>query len=90
MLPTDPKIRALSPYQTLWLATHIKKEQMEEREYYYNLAKMVCSVINPTVAVKAFKEPDEEEFVENENFEQDLKALDPEFNMDSVKDYLGD
>lgn len=50
---------------------------------------MVCAVVNPTMASKVFKNT-EQEVTENENFEGDIKSLDPNFDPKSVEDLLGD
>ena len=89
MLPTDPKIRSLSPFQSLWLYTHIIKEKKEERDYMYNLVKLVCTISNPSVAKAAFNADTQEQTV-NDNFENDLKSIDPNFKMDEYKEFLED
>ena len=65
------------------------KEKKEDRDYMYNLAKLVCTVSNPSVAKMAFN-TDKTEETSNENFENDLKSIDPNFKMDEYKEFLED
>lgn len=53
------------------------------------MCKMVCTMVNPEAAKKVFR--DEEELVtENSNFEADIKAMDPKFDVNSISDLMGD
>jgi hypothetical protein len=65
------------------------KEKREERDYMYDMVKLICSVINPSAAKEIFS-PENQVIVTNSNFEQDLRNIDPNFNMDTVKEFLGD
>ena len=95
VLPSDKSIRALSPFQTLWIYTHIKKEQAEERKFQTELVKVLSYMINPTSAKKVFDPkpgPSIENGVEREDinisenaFIAQLKAMDPSFNVASYK-----
>lgn len=89
MLPTDPRIKSLSPYQVLWLFGHIVKEKREERAFLTDMVKLLCAMINPEGAKKVFSREDET-IIGDSDFEANIKSLDPHFNFNAVKDLLGE
>lgn len=75
----------LSPFQELWLYSHVKRRQLLDQDKEEGYAKLLCTFINPKAAEKAFKE---KEVSESAGFVDDLKELFPNFNPDDYKDVL--
>lgn len=57
----------------------------KEEERLWNALRLLCTFINPQAAEKVFKEP---EVSVNVGFEDNLKALDPNFDISKYKDVL--
>ena len=86
MLPTDKRLVSLSPFQEMWTYAHLKKHERRQYEKMYDLAKMVCSFINPTAAEAHFSV--KPETIENTGFLDDIRKMDPKFKPDQYADLL--
>jgi hypothetical protein len=91
-LPTDSALRGLSPFQSLWLYTHIKKEQAEDRKFFTDLIRTLSYMINPRAAKKVFDSTESERGVQRESVEMtekdfisQIKKMDPTFDESGYK-----
>jgi hypothetical protein len=66
--------------------TRLKKHEEARHKDMYDLAKLICSFINPKGAAEHFSAKPES--VENVGFYDDLKAIDPNFDADNYADML--
>ena len=54
----------------------------------WEMVKVLAAVINPSAAKEMFREDEDSQETLNENFEADLKAIDPGFEMSSCKEIM--
>jgi hypothetical protein len=87
MLPTDQRILGLSPFQQIWIYSHIKRLRKVEAEERMSALRLICTFINPKAAKEVFGE---REIVESSGFFEDLKSMDPNFNPDEYDEILRD
>lgn len=85
MMPNDPRIEALSPFQELWVSGHIMKKKKEDYELALGNVKLICSFIDPARAKQVFTEGERSE---STGFLADLAKLDPNFKAEDYADVL--
>ena len=85
ILPTDDRIKNLSPFQSLWLYAHIRRESNAENKRQWDVVKFLAAVINPAMAKQLLKDDTDSVVTVNESFENDLKNIDPGFDMAEYK-----
>lgn len=87
MLPTDPRLHSLSPFQEMWLMAQIQKRRQSEEARMFDNIKLVCSFIDPDRAKKVFTEGDRVE-VSDDDFFAEMKAMDQNFDSAEYKEIL--
>ena len=66
--------------------THLKKHEGRQQKQMYDLAKLICSFVNPGAAEDFFSVKPES--IENVGFVDDMKKLDPNFDISKYEDML--
>ena len=85
-MPNDPRLLSLSPAQEFWIYAHIKRGQVAETKKMYDLAKLICSFINPEAAKSLFQTP--VDTVENVGFLDDIRKIDPNFDESKYSEMM--
>jgi len=67
---------------------HVKRHDRLKLKEAHDLAKLVCTFINPRMSQKMFTEKAEP--VENVGFYEDLKKIDPNFDKSKYEDIIED
>jgi hypothetical protein len=85
MLPNDPRLHCLSPFQELWIAGQISKRKQADEDRLFDKVKLLCSFIDPKRAQHAFFDGEK---IESEGFMDDMKAMDPNFDPKEYEEIL--
>jgi hypothetical protein len=64
----------------------LRKKEREQYNQMYDLAKLICSFVNPEAAKTYFST--KPETIENAGFYDDLKKLDPNFDASKYTEML--
>lgn len=88
-MPTDPRLKDLSPFQELWILSQARKRKNSEDERTYDLVKLICSFIDADRAKKLFTEGERVE-VDDSDFLAQMKEIDPNFDTKEYVEILKD